>query len=97
MEFKKYPHLERLGNDEVKGIEFGECWIFPKLDGANAQLFFKYYEKRNVNDLGFGSRNRDLGGFGGNDNQGMLEKFLHDDIYRIKHIRFFDKYTLHRP
>ena len=46
MEFVKYPHLERFGNDEVQGIEFGECWIFPKLDGANASIWWGYYSNQ---------------------------------------------------
>lgn len=37
--FKKYMHLERFGNDEVLGIELGECYVFPKLDGTNASLW----------------------------------------------------------
>ncbi len=39
MEFRKYMHLERFGNDEVQGIELGECYIFPKLDGTNASIW----------------------------------------------------------
>lgn len=55
MDFLRYIHLERLGNDEVQGIEFGECWIFPKLDGTNGSVW--------VDDRGLlraGSRNRTL-------------------------------------
>lgn len=84
MNFLKYPHLERFGNDEVQGIEFGECWIFPKLDGANAQMWWddKYIQ--------YGSRNRDLAG--GNDNRGFREALSED----IKFRAFFDKYPDHR-
>jgi len=39
MNFKKYMHLERFGNDEVEGIELGLCYIFPKIDGTNASLW----------------------------------------------------------
>ncbi len=28
--FIKYPHIERIGNTEVEGIETGECYVFPK-------------------------------------------------------------------
>lgn len=28
MEFKKYQHLERFGNDEVEGIELGKLYIY---------------------------------------------------------------------
>lgn len=54
-EFKKYMHLERYGNDEVQGIELGSCYVFPKLDGTNAQLWLG-----NDGSLQAGSRNRTL-------------------------------------
>lgn len=38
-EFKEYIHLEKYGNDEVQGIELGQCFIFPKIDGTNASLW----------------------------------------------------------
>ena len=34
-------HLERYGNDEVNGIEQGTTYVFPKLDGTNAQLWYE--------------------------------------------------------
>lgn len=55
MEFKKYQHIERFGYSGVNGIDIGECYIFPKLDGTNGSLW--------LNDIGFlcaGSRNREL-------------------------------------
>lgn len=39
MEFIKYSHLERFGSTEVKNIELGECYVFPKIDGTNASLW----------------------------------------------------------
>ena len=35
--FLKYMHLERYGNEEVDGIEQGTTYVFPELDGTNAQ------------------------------------------------------------
>lgn len=80
MDFLRYIHLERLGNDEVQGIEFGECWVFPKLDGTNASVWM------DGDVLCAGSRNRKLptalsnSGASGvpddikcNDNQGFAE------------------------
>ena len=32
-------HIERFGNDPVQGIEFGECYIFPKIDGTNSSVW----------------------------------------------------------
>lgn len=53
-EFVKYQHLERFGTTEVEGIQFGECYIFPKLDGTNASVWF------DGKSLKAGSRNREL-------------------------------------
>lgn len=39
MNFIKYQHIERFGTSEVEGIEFGECYVFPKIDGTNASVW----------------------------------------------------------
>ncbi len=52
--FVKYQHIERMGTQEVEGIEVGECYIFSKIDGANASLW------REEGTLKAGSRNREL-------------------------------------
>lgn len=54
MEHLKYQHIERIGTDETNGITIGICYIFPKIDGTNTQLWI---------DKGFiyaGSKNRTL-------------------------------------
>lgn len=53
MEFIKYQHIERFGTTEVEGIQNGKCYIFPKIDGTNASLWWS-------NGLKAGSRNRGL-------------------------------------
>lgn len=53
MEFIKYQHIERFGTTEVEGIQNGKCYIFPKIDGTNASLWWS-------NGLKAGSRNREL-------------------------------------
>lgn len=55
MEFKKYQHIERFGTTEVEGIEFGECYIFPKIDGTNASVWIDENGK-----IQAGSRRRQL-------------------------------------
>jgi hypothetical protein len=40
MDFEKYMHLDKFGYDSVQGVEAGECYIFPKLDGTNASVWF---------------------------------------------------------
>lgn len=54
MNFKKYQHIERFGTSEVENIQFGECYIFPKIDGTNASIWL------NGILLCAGSRNRKL-------------------------------------
>jgi len=64
MTFTKYMHLERIGTDEVEGIEDGMTYVFPKLDGTNASVWLVDGE------LQAGSRNRHLSI--GADNAGFL-------------------------
>ena len=62
--FSKYQHVERLGTTETNGIEMGMCYIFPKIDGTNSQLWFE------AGYLHAGSRNRELSL--DNDNAGFM-------------------------
>lgn len=76
MEFERYLSLKRFGTDEVEGIELGECYIFPKLDGTNASTWLE------EDDLMAGSRNRTLGEESDKDNAGFC-KWARQDL-RIK-------------
>ena len=60
MPFRKYDHVERLGHDEVAGIEIGDAFVFPKLDGTNASVWFEGSEWHGP-DIMCGSRTRTLG------------------------------------
>jgi hypothetical protein len=73
MDFQKYMHLERFGNDEVEGIDAGIVYAFPKLDGTNGQLW------QGPSGLCAGSRNRVLSL--GSDNAGFLAHALADKRY----------------
>ena len=55
MEFRKYQHIERFGTSEVEGIEYGKCYIFPKIDGSNGSTYLG-----NDGLIHAGSRNREL-------------------------------------
>lgn len=79
MEFLKYQHVERFGTVETNGIEFGMCYIFPKIDGTNSQLWWN-------NGLQAGSRNRHL--TLDNDNAG----FYAWANTQTKFTEFFNKY-----
>lgn len=76
MEYKKYQHVERFGTIETEGIENGMCYVFPKIDGTNASLWWN-------NGLQAGSRNRHLtldndnaGFFNWSSNQNRFEYFF---------------------
>ena len=91
MEFRKYMHVERYGNVEVKGIEFGTCYIFPKLDGTNSSVW--------INDevVQGGSRNRHLSLE--KDNAGFLKYASEDkDIFRLlyydKNLRLYGEWLV---
>lgn len=52
--FQRYPSLKRPGTAEVAGLEEGEVYAFPKLDGANASVWLSTDGESIVT----GSRNR---------------------------------------
>lgn len=54
--FLKYQHIERFGTDAVDGIEIGECYVFPKIDGTNGCAWMEDGE------IHFASRRRELDG-----------------------------------
>ena len=72
MEFQKYQHIERLGTTETEGIEFGVCYVFPKIDGSNGSIWLK-----DNGEIGCGSRNREL--TLDNDNQGFMAWVLEQE------------------
>jgi len=79
MKFKKYQHIERLGNTEVNGILDGMCYIFPKIDGTNSNIWM------DEGKLKAGSRNREL--TLDQDNAGFYASVLENDNI----INFFKK------
>lgn len=54
MNFEKYQHVERFGTSEVRGIELGTCYVFPKIDRTNSSCWLDNKE------LKCGSRKREL-------------------------------------
>jgi hypothetical protein len=74
-EFRKYMHVERLGTDEVDGIEFGECYVFPKIDGTCSSIWLDSYGY-----IKAGSRRREL--TLDNDNAGFYQHVLSNDKYK---------------
>ena len=82
MEFRQYMHIEKLESDEVDGILLGDCFVFPKLDGANASIWLENGEIR------CGSRNRDLST--GEDLQGF-RKYVKEHEEALK--EYFDSFN----
>lgn len=79
MKFARYQHVERWGTDDVSGIEMGMCYVFPKIDGTNASLWWD-------DGLRAGSRNRELSL--DNDNAGFYAWSLQQPEFE----RFFKEY-----
>ncbi len=63
----------------MEGIELGEVFVFPKLDGTNSSLWLEEHHKSGgeYTELHGGSRNRELSI--DNDNAGFLEAMLEDN------------------
>ena len=85
MDFNRYQHIERIGTDEVEGIEFGECYIFYKIDGTNGQVYLD-----DEGNIAAGSRNRVL--TLDNDNADFYQYVLQNE--RIKN--YLAKHPDHR-
>jgi hypothetical protein len=85
MEFKKYQHVERFGNEEVQGIELGKVLVFPKIDGTNSQVWLD-----DEGTLKAGSRNREL--TLEKDNAGFYKFALENE--NIK--KYLEKHPTHR-
>ena len=91
MEFIKYQHVERFGTDETDGIDFGEVYIFPKLDGTNGSVW--------MDDGGvmqFGSRQKHLVA---HDNAGFKEscstmESLQNLLFDMPHLRLFGEWLV---
>lgn len=80
MEFKKYMHIERFGTTETQGIENGMCYVFPKIDGTNSQIWC------DTENIRCGSRTRELSI--DNDNAGFMQWAIIQPAFH----RFFNKY-----
>lgn len=92
MEFKQYQHIERLGTTEVNGILDGMCYVFPKIDGTNSQLWL---------DSNFGihagSRKRELSL--DSDNAGFMnwavcQQNLFDLLRKYPNIRLYGEWLV---
>lgn len=73
-EYVKYQHVEKLDTDETEGITIGECFVFPKIDGTNGQVWFE------AGQLRYGSRRREVSL--GDDNQGFAA-WCEDNKYEL--------------
>jgi ATP-dependent RNA circularization protein (DNA/RNA ligase family) len=81
MPFERYQHIERFGVDEVRGIEYGTCFVFHKLDGTNSSVWM------DGNTICAGSRNRQLSME--SDNHGFYMSIIKND--------YITKFLAHYP
>lgn len=70
--YVSYTHVERLDHPNVEGLLLGECYVFPKLDGANSVLWYDPYQ----DTPGTGSRRRDMSVPDSDDNHGFRAAML---------------------
>lgn len=81
MEFRKYQHIERFGTMEVDGIEMGNVYVFPKIDGTNSSVWLG-----EDGQIHAGSRRRELSL--DQDNAGFMNAITKDNrvmAYLRKH------------
>jgi len=91
MGYKKYQHVERLGNKEVEGICIGECHIFPKLDGTNAHIWMENGEVK------CGSRSRELSL--DSDNAGFMAHVMQNEellrlVIEFNHLHIYGEWLV---
>ncbi len=91
MSFKEYLHVERFGNESVEGIELGEVYVFPKLDGTNASIWTWQGDGKYA--LHTGSRTRELSNT--SDNAGF-HRWVTDYPDADYHMHFVDFFLVHR-
>ena len=54
MKFEAYQHICKLGSDDVTEIEYGTCYVYPKIDGTNTSVWLEDGE------VHVGSRRREV-------------------------------------
>ena len=69
--YQKYQHIEKIGTKEAQGILLGDVYVFPKIDGTNAQAW------SSGGVLHYGSRNREL--TLDKDNAGFMQAMAKND------------------
>lgn len=84
-------HVERLGTSKVEDILFGECYVFPKIDGTNGSVWL------DDGVIKAGSRNREL--TLENDNQGFYNMVIADEnlerfLKAHPNLRLFGEYLV---
>lgn len=91
MEFESYQHIVKWGHPDMEGIQFGECFVFPKLDGTNASAWLS------GGVLCGGSRRRELSR--GSDNAGFYEWLISQDNFfslfdHYPHLRLYGEWLV---
>lgn len=92
MSFRRYDHVVRHGHEDVEGLDIGDVYIFPKLDGTNSSVWFDRLDEdadfiNAVNEIQCGSRTRTLAE--GADNAGFW-RWAHEleNRKKLNEVRF---------
>lgn len=91
--FRRYQSLKKIYTQETQGIEHGKCYIFPKIDGTNAQTWF------DGEQIMTGSRNRTLGETKETDNAGFCkamraDKRINDFHKKYPNVRLYGEWLV---
>lgn len=91
--FRRYQSLKKIYTQETQGIEHGKCYIFPKIDGTNAQTWF------DGEQIMTGSRNRTLGETRETDNAGFCkamraDKRINDFHKKYPNVRLYGEWLV---
>lgn len=79
--FKEYTHVEKVGSQETDGIELGEVYAFPKIDGSQTSIWFE------DGTMCFGKRHSQL--VGGDSLNGFPQSILENESLFSSLLLFF--------
>lgn len=92
-EFDKYMHVENIHSDEVEGILNGKCYIFPKLNGMNEQIWVGM----DGTTLKVGTRNKEADN--DKDSRGLIGYISSDNFllffYNYPNLRLYGEWLVH--
>lgn len=80
--YRRYQSIKKLNTNETEGINIGTSFVFSKIDGTNAQVWY------DGEQIQAGSRNRQLDETSQGDNAGFCKYIRQDERFK----RLFEEY-----